>query len=108
MTGIEITTDSTPKVLVAWSRKLSSGSTSAGDAVGTVTTVPDKLKIAGTFLVRVEADLGYKPVLTWSADQQASLSKHNIRVWLNDIDMGEIYYLRPRLSSSIDCSDCNS
>jgi len=108
MTGIEITDDSTPKVLVAWSRKLDNGSSTVGDAVGTTTTVPDKLKIGGTFLVRVTADLGYQPVLTWSADQKAALSQHNIRVWLNDITMGETYYLRPRLSTSIDCADCNS
>lgn len=108
MTGIQITDDATPQVLVAWSRKLQAGATSVGDAVGTTTTVPDKLKIGGTFLVRVEADLAYKPVLTWTAGQKASLGSHNIRVWLNDISMGETYYLRPRLSSSIDCADCNS
>lgn len=108
MTGIEITDDATPQVLVAWSRKLVNGTATVGDAVGTTTTVPDKLKIAGTFLVRVDANLAYKPVLTWTANQKTSLSEHNIRVWLNDIHMGETYYLRPRLSSSIDCADCNS
>lgn len=108
ITGIDISDEATPKVTVAWSRKLTSGSKSAGTAVGSVTTVPEKLKIRGTFLVRVTASLGYTPVLAWSDSQKSGLAQHNIRVWLEDIAMGETYFLRPRMSASVTCSDCNS
>ncbi len=108
ITGIDISDEATPKVTVAWSRKMVAGSTSAGAGIGTVTTVPDKLKIRGTFLVRVTASLGYKPVLAWTASQKAGLAQNNIRVWLNDISMGETYYLRPRMSTTVTCGDCNS
>ncbi len=108
ITGIEITDEATPKVQVAWSRKSVAGTKSAGEAVGTTTTVPTKLEIKGTFLVRVTTSLGYKPVLTWSSSQKAALEQNNVRVWLNDISMGETYYLRPRMSATVTCSDCNS
>ena len=37
----------------------------------TITTVPATLKIKGTFLVRVESKLAYKPVITWAADSKS-------------------------------------
>lgn len=108
ITGIEISDETTPKVTVAWSRKSVAGTTSAGDSIGSTTTVPDKLKIGGTFLVRVTTSLGYKPVLTWTSSEKSTLENNGIRVWLDDISMGETYYLRPRMSSTVTCSDCNS
>ena len=68
VTAIEVTDEATPKVVVAWSRKLVGGTASKHLNAGTSTTVPDKLKVAGTFLIRVETSLDYKPVLTWNAE----------------------------------------
>ncbi|MFK0687227.1 TadE/TadG family type IV pilus assembly protein [Mesorhizobium sp. IMUNJ 23033] len=103
ITAIEVTSDAAPKVQVVWSRKLTDG-TAAVDAVkGTTTTVPATLKVAGTFLIRVESDLAYEPVITWSADGQQRLGLTSA---FNKISMGETYYLRPRRSTTIPCGDC--
>lgn len=103
VTGIQITDEDSPKVLVAWSRKLEDGKFTRDAIAGTKTTVPANLKIRGTFLVRVESDLSYQPVLTWSADQKTSLG---LMAAFDNIQMGESYYLRPRMSTDISCSDC--
>jgi Flp pilus assembly protein TadG len=63
ITAIQISTDATPKVQVVWSRKLVSGTTSVDAAAGTTTTVPTSLNVAGTFLIRVESDLAYQPMI---------------------------------------------
>ena len=52
VTAIAISNESTPQVKVAWSRMLEKGEPKAGVAAGTATTVPEKLKIAGSFLVK--------------------------------------------------------
>jgi Flp pilus assembly protein TadG len=103
VTAIQITTDATPKVLVVWSRKLVSGAYSAGAAAGTTTTVPTTLKVAGSFLVRVDSNLGYLPIITWSTGTQSTLG---FTSGFNSIAMGETYYLRPRRSQTIPCGDC--
>ncbi|MGF7008895.1 TadE/TadG family type IV pilus assembly protein [Aminobacter sp. BE322] len=103
VTAIDITTDATPKVQVAWSRKLVDGTAGVGAPKGTPTTVPDALKVAGTFLIRVESDLAYKPVITWAAEDKPVLG---LAAAFDGISMNESYYLRPRMSQSIGCGDC--
>ena len=103
VTAIEITDEASPKVKVAWSRKLTNGGTGSGPAKGSLTTVPDKLKIKGTFLVRVTSELAYTPVITWTADQKTALG---LAAAFDGIAMEEIYYLRPRMTPQIDCDDC--
>ncbi len=103
ITAIEITNETTPKVLVAWSRKLINGTASPGAAKKSVTTVPEKLKIKNTFLIRVESELSYKPVITWTADQKQVLG---LAAAFDGIGMKEQYFLRARMSSSIDCTGC--
>jgi Flp pilus assembly protein TadG len=103
ITAIQVTTDPTPKVQVVWSRKLDNGASSADAAKNSITTVPTALKIAGTFLVRVESDLAYQPIITWSADSQERLGLTSA---FSHISMGETYYLRPRRSTTVPCSDC--
>lgn len=100
ITAIQVTTDATPLVQVVWSRKLVNGVASTGP---TTTTVPAKLKVAGTFLIRVDSTLGYKPVITWSAGSQQKLG---LTTAFNALTMGESYYLRPRRSVTIPCGDC--
>jgi Flp pilus assembly protein TadG len=103
ITGITITTDPTPKIQVAWSRKLTNGVSGAGAAKNSTTTVPASLIIPGTFLVRVESDLGYKPVIAWSASGKSALG---LAAAFDSINMGDTYYLRPRISATIPCTDC--
>lgn len=103
VTAIEITNDATPKVQVAWSRKLFDGTAVAGSPAGTPTTVPDALKIKGTFLIRVDSNLAYKPVITWAAEGKQVLG---LAAAFDGISMSETYYLRPRMSATIPCTGC--
>jgi len=103
ITGIQITDEAAPRVQVAWSRKLVGTTYSADAAEGSITTVPSSLNIRNTFLVRVESDLGYKPIITWSAGSSQTLGLTSA---FNNISMSETYYLRPRRSPTIPCSDC--
>ncbi|RJT38768.1 pilus assembly protein [Mesorhizobium waimense] len=101
ITAIEVTTDA--EVKVVWSRKLVDGTSAVDATKDTATTIPATLKVAGTFLIRVESDLAYEPVITWSPDGQQRLGLTSA---FNKISMGETYYLRPRRSTTIPCSDC--
>ena len=103
VTAIQISDEDSPKVQVVWSRKLENGTTGEGAAKGSTTTVPAKLKIRDTFLMRVESDLSYKPVITWAADQKKVLG---LAAAFDGISMAERYYLRPRMSETVPCSDC--
>ncbi|MVA98245.1 pilus assembly protein [Nitratireductor sp. CAU 1489] len=103
VTGIEITDEDTPKVKVAWSRKMVSGATSDYLTAGSTTTIPNELKVRGTFLIRGEAQLDYKPVLTWNSEKKATIG---LAAAFDKISMGEKYYLRPRMSQKVSCIDC--
>lgn len=103
VTAIQITDENSPKVQVAWSRRMAAGAMGAGPAKNSTTTVPDALKIRNTFLIRVESDLGYKPVITWSAEGKPVLG---LAAAFDGISMKETYYLRPRMSSTVPCNDC--
>ena len=93
-----------PKAKVAWSRKLVGGATSAGLAKNTVlTTVPAALMIRDTFLIQVRTELDYRPLLTWSASQKESLG---LTAAFDNINMGEEYLLRPRMSPTVACATC--
>ncbi|ODT07364.1 MAG: hypothetical protein ABS58_07440 [Mesorhizobium sp. SCN 65-20] len=103
VTAIEITDEATPNVRVAWSRKLDNGSTGPAAAIGSPTTVPDALNARGSFLIRVESQLDYKPVITWAAEAKPVLG---LAAAFDDIQMGETYYLRPRHVRTLPCGDC--
>lgn len=103
VTAIEVTDESTPKVKVVWSRELENGVFAPDQAPGTITTVPTKLEIKGTFLLRVQTQLHYLPVIAWTADQKGTLG---LAAAFDNIAMSEQYYLRPRMSQTIPCSDC--
>lgn len=101
ITGIEIDKDS--KVKVKWSRKMQDGVFSRDQIKGTLTTVADDLEIPETFLLRVTARLDYRPLITWTADQRASIGLFG---GFDNIPMAEAYDLRPRMTSDMNCSDC--
>jgi len=107
ITAIEVTDETTPKVKVAWFRK------SGGDAEldkqcpdptkGAATTIPPALQTRGSFLIRVEDCLKYLPVISWAAESKKPLG---LTAAFDKIPMKETYYLRPRMSSQVTCSDC--
>ncbi|HHZ08786.1 MAG TPA: pilus assembly protein [Rhizobiales bacterium] len=103
ITAIEVTDETTPKVKVVWSRKMVNGAYSADQAAGTITTIPNALKIKGSFLVRVQSSLDYYPVITWAAGDKGMLG---LTAAFDKLEMSETYYLRPRMTQSIACSDC--
>ena len=103
VTAIEITNETTPKVKVVWSRKLVNGTYSADASPGTITTLPAKLVIKDTFVIRVESSLSYSPVITWTAGQKSGLG---LAAAFDGIAMKETYYLRPRMSTRIACAAC--
>lgn len=104
VTAIEVTDEETPRTQVVWSyRKLPSGSFSEGYAEGSLASLPPSLTVRGSFLVRVEADLDYQPIILWAAESKTKLG---LAAAFDDIAMGEAYLLRPRMSTRIPCSDC--
>ena len=103
VTAIEVTDESTPKVKVVWSRKVQNGIFSAGASPGSITTVPDRLKTKGSFLVRVESELDYRPMITWSASAKEATG---LLAAFDKIGMEETYFLRPRVSNSVPCTNC--
>jgi Flp pilus assembly protein TadG len=97
LTGINI--DATGKATISWSRQVDNTTYSRPFTPGTVVTVPAKVKIPNTFLVKSEAQLEYRTLTSWSVAQASGQS-------FGKIDMAETYYLRPRVSDVLSCSDC--
>jgi Flp pilus assembly protein TadG len=88
-----------PKVV--WSRRGKGTAYSVPYAANSATTVPPNLAIADTFLIRVETKLEYIPITSWTLkkDQAGAEGAYAI-------DMNERYYLRPRMTDSVTCTDC--
>ena len=103
VTAIEMSADPSPTATVAWSRKMVDGVFSAGDTKGSTATVPAKLKVSGSYLIRVEADLSYRPIITWTASAKEATG---LLAAFDKIEMQESYYLRPRMSNTVPCGDC--
>lgn len=104
VTAIEISDEPSPKAKVAWSRKLVNGTASTHLPAGTaVTSVPNSLMIRNSFLIRAEASLAYTPVLVWSAGDDAALG---MTAAFDELEMGDRYFLRPRMSQKVTCNDC--
>lgn len=90
------------KAEIVWSRRFVEGRVD-GTASGTLTTVPEQLSVSGTFLIRAEASLDYRPVLLFLAENETSRKLFGL---FRQIPMSETYYLRPRQRTAIPCSDC--
>ncbi|MCV3205834.1 pilus assembly protein [Mesorhizobium sp. YC-39] len=103
ITAIKVTNETPPKVQVVWSRKMVDGAFSADAAKDSITTVPPTLEIRDTFLIRVESNLVYEPIITWTADNANRLGFSSV---FAKIPMGETYFLRARRSPTIPCGDC--
>lgn len=88
---------------VAWARRFNKGSfDDAGLNKNSNTWVPVDLRIDGTFLISVEAELDYVPIVHWLIGDSVGKMKNGVGV----IEMEERYFMRPRLGAAIDCDDC--
>ena len=103
VSSILISNDPTPTVTVDWSRKTEDGVFGVDVTKGTPTSVPDTLKLPGTSLIRVQAQLSYEPVITWAASSKQPLG---LSAAFDNIPMSETYYLRARVSNQVVCTNC--
>lgn len=108
-TGIRIVSGN---ATVVWSQRLTDDRFGAGVAANTTTTVPAKLLESDKFLVRVTAEMNYRPMLTWSASSGSDVSGLGLlgRIFNDNggLQMDEIYYMMPRQTAEILCTDCRS
>lgn len=89
----------------AWRRTIVDGVTSgSGINLIPLTYVPEQMRVANTFLVRVETALSYKPVITWSGTKKIGSTDYSSN--FTSIQMAESYFYSPRTATSISCSDC--
>ncbi len=102
ITGISIGGDPV-KATVAWSRKMEDGAYAVDESSGDETTVPASLMVPNSFLVRVVSTLDYKPVIQWATEDKGLLGLAAART---SLPMDETYYLRPRMTTKITCSNC--
>ncbi|QPC86546.1 pilus assembly protein [Mesorhizobium sp. NBSH29] len=106
ITAITVSNDAAAKPTVAWAYKVSgSNSYSPGAAVGSPETLPEKLRTPGAFLIRVESNLSYKPAITFSSTTNDRAGLGGSRP---SYEMKETYFMRPRISVNILCTDCYS
>jgi Flp pilus assembly protein TadG len=98
VTGIKIDAASVAKV--AWSLQLDDAAFTEPFAKNSVVSVPPKVNIADTFLVKVESQLEYRTLTSWSIAKASGQT-------YGKIDMAETYYLRPRVAvGDLPCPDC--
>ncbi len=98
VTGIKINASNVAKV--AWSLKLDDATFSTPYAANSTLTVPAKVNIADTFLVKVDTQLEYRTLTSWSIAKASGQT-------YGKIDMSETYYLRPRVAiGDLPCADC--
>lgn len=103
ITGIRISNDAGANPTVIWSYQGVGTQFTVPYTKNSPTSVPPALKVAGTFLIRVESQLVYNPIIAWAVDGNKATGLAGI---FNDTPMNEIYYLRPRVLQEIACSDC--
>jgi Flp pilus assembly protein TadG len=97
-TGIDISAAGVGTV--RWSRQLTNTTYTKPYAVGAVVAdIPTKLKVPSTFLIKVEAQLEYRPITSWTIKAEAGKS-------YAAINMAEKYYLRARVRDPLPCTDC--
>lgn len=98
MVGIKIEDKPNPtKAHVTWSRKYSNGSMTEPLAPGSEIAIPANLMIQDTFVVMSTAEITYIPIIGYVAHANGTAP---------NIDMAETYYLRPRMSDTVTCTNC--
>lgn len=94
LTGIEIGAGGTPTIV--WSWKPNNGTGERAYTVGVETSVPENLKVPDTFLVRSEIDYRHSMITSFPFTGRT----------MTGIDMQKTYFLRPRVGSEVDCTNC--
>ncbi|WP_181418344.1 TadE/TadG family type IV pilus assembly protein [Phyllobacterium leguminum] len=84
-----------PAATVSWS--YGEGGLTA-DTKGAGIDIPVPLHAPGAFLIKVDVALSYVPITTWGL--------RNIASTTGALPLSETYYLGPRLSNAIACSNC--
>ena len=85
---------------VLWSRQQNKDGTYATGAVtGSDVNVPNRLRIDNSFVLLVRGEVKYLPVVTWVTGKDGGGNPLGI-------DFSEQYWLHPRLSDSITCTNC--
>ncbi len=102
--GIDVDDDHPDGGEIIWSRRYNKGSYDGGlgSGLGTKISVPTRLRIDETFIVKVTAEIEYRPIVTWIIGEKTDAGGSTYTA----LDMEEEYYLRPRLSDTVDCTDC--
>jgi Flp pilus assembly protein TadG len=100
VTAIEIAEEEgEPRSNVVWSYKYGSGELGKDP-----TDIPERLRTPGSFLIRVDSTLDYLPVITFEGANKGAVGLGASRPVY---EMAETYFLRPRVSQSIPCDDCD-
>ena len=103
LTVTEIYVDPSLNATVYWSRRLDGATFSVPYAPNApILNLPANLKIADTHLVKVETELEYIPVTSWSIKKNATGPNGSYA----SVNMAETYYLRPRQGSDVKCIGC--
>lgn len=103
ITAIKISNDAAAVPRVTWSYSGYGTNYTVPYAKNDIVSVPPTLKISGTFLIRVESQLGYTPVIAWAVDGNKATGLAGM---FNNVNMNETYYLRPRVMQEVNCSNC--
>ena len=101
MTASAIKIDAALNAKVYWSRRGNSKTFTTPYAALSTVVIPANLKIANTFLIKVETNLSYIPLTSWSIRDNKTTPGGQASV-----PMSESYYLRPRVTPEIDCTGC--
>lgn len=98
--AIQVDSTNSPTAHVAWSLERDGSTISTPLAPGSNISLPANLTTPGAFIVKVSTALDYIPITSW-AIKTSSGGGSSVT-----IPMNETYYLRPRLTSTITCTDC--
>lgn len=104
VTGIQMSGDTPPRPVIAWTRQVVNGVYSGSAGSAQTTSVPAEVLTPNTFLVRVESQLDYRPVISWAAGDKQLLGLTSA---FDDLPMNEAYYVRPRITQTIACIGCD-
>jgi Flp pilus assembly protein TadG len=97
VTGVDI---DSAGAKVAWSQKFDGTSFTPGAGKNTAVVVPAKVRIPGTFLIKMEAKIQYRTLTSWTIKPTGVDT-------FGSVDMSEAYHYRPRHYPKLICVDCN-
>ncbi|WP_018688865.1 TadE/TadG family type IV pilus assembly protein [Ahrensia kielensis] len=89
---------------IIWSRRYDKGKFDGGfgSGKGTKIAVPERLRMDGTFLIKVITEIEYRPIVTWVLGSKTDVGGNTYTA----LDMSEEYWLRPRIADTVTCTDC--